>query len=108
MFVVYLHLPRTVIAAGMLLLSASLCGCATFTDSSLMDARAEMTAEPGSYLPVEDLPKPRKHPAMTADQQSKLLNELSAARERQSAAAKAQGRPITEPVKPWTATIPDH
>ncbi|MGF6425602.1 hypothetical protein ABIE91_000822 [Bradyrhizobium elkanii] len=25
-----------------------------------------MTTEPGTYLPVEDLPKPRKHPAMTA------------------------------------------
>ncbi|MGY3576803.1 hypothetical protein [Bradyrhizobium sp. USDA 4504] len=102
MFVLYFRQWRVPFAASALLVSASLCGCAASTSSLLMDGRAEMPAraKPSTYLPVEDLPKPRKHPTITADQQSKLLNELSAARERQAAAAKAQGGPISNPIKP--------
>jgi hypothetical protein len=102
MFVAYFHQRRAAFAAGTLLLGLSLCGCATSTGSSLMDARAEMPAraKPGTYLPVEDLPPPRKNPAMTADERSKLQGELMAARDRQAATAKAQGGPVTDPVKP--------
>jgi hypothetical protein len=50
-----------------------------------------------AYLPLEDLPPPRENPAMTPDERSKLKNELIAARDRQAAAAKAQG---AEPAKP--------
>ncbi len=79
-------------------MSLSLCGCATFTGISPMDARAEMPAraKPGTYLPVEDLPPPRKNPAMTVEQRSKLQGELMAARDRQGAVAKAQGGPIRD------------
>ena len=47
-----------------------------------MDARAEMPTPPktSGYLPVEDLPPKRQ--IMTADEQSKLKNELIAARAR--------------------------
>ena len=82
--------PPTAFAAAALLLAASLGGCATSTGgSSLMDARAEMPAQPKTtgYLPVEDLPPDRQ--TMTSDQQSKLKNELTAARARQEAAEKA-------------------
>jgi hypothetical protein len=82
-----------------LLLSISLGGCATSTaGSSLMDARAEAPMPPktSAYLPVEDLP-PRESPIMTPDERSKLKSELLAARDRQAAAAKAQG---AEPAKP--------
>ena len=82
--------PATALAAATLLLTTSLGGCATSSaGSSLMDARAEMPTHPKTtgYLPVEDLPPDR--PTMTSDQQSKLKNELIAARARQEAAEKA-------------------
>jgi hypothetical protein len=57
----------------------------------LKDARAQTPVPPKTraYLPVEDLPPDRE--MMTSDQQSKLKKELSGARDRQAAAAKAQG-----------------
>lgn len=82
--------PAAALAAATLLLAASLGGCATSTPgSSLMDARAEMptSPKPRSYLPVEDLPPDGQ--TMTSDQQTKLKNELIAARARQEAAEKA-------------------
>ena len=91
-------------AAALLLSGLSLGGCATSTaGSSLMDARAEATArpKPSVYLPVEDLPPEREKPAMTADERSKLLKELIAARDRQTSHVKASGgaaRP--KPLKP--------
>jgi hypothetical protein len=88
-------------AAAPLLLSLALGGCASSTGSSLMDARAEAPLPPKTsvYLPVDDLPPPREQPVMTADERSKLQKELVAARDRQAAAAKAQGGPL-EPMKP--------
>ena len=78
--------------AALLVMSASLGGCITSSaNSSLMDARAEAPKPPASrtYMAVEDVPSDRK-PALTADEQSKLKNELNAVRDRQKAAAKAQ------------------
>jgi hypothetical protein len=100
MGIAYVCERRTVLAAGTLLLSLSLGGCATSTaGSSLMDARAEapMPAKTSAYLPVEDLPPPREKPVMTLDERSKLEKELIAARDGQAAAAKAQS---AEPGKP--------
>ena len=102
MSIAYVYHRRTLLAAGALsfLLSVSLGGCATSTaGSSLMDARAEAPMPPktSAYLPVEDLPPPREMSVMTQDERSKLKKELIAARDRQAAAAKAQG---TEPSKP--------
>ena len=102
MGIAYLYRQITALAAGTpLLLSLSLGGCATSTGSSLMDARAEAPVPPktSAYLPVEDLPPPREKPVMTPDERLKLQKELIAARDRQAAAAKAQGAPL-EPVKP--------
>ena len=80
-------------SAMSLLMCVSLGGCITSSaNSSLMDARAEApkpSASP-SYMPVEDVPSDRKTPALTADEQSKLKKELSAVRDRQTEAAKAQ------------------
>ena len=102
MSIAYVYHRRTFLAAGALsfLFSVSLGGCATSTaGSSLMDARAEAPEPPKTsvYLPVEDLPPPREMSVMTQDDRSKLKKELIAARDRQAAAAKAQG---TEPSKP--------
>jgi hypothetical protein len=91
----------TALAAGTsLLMILSLGGCATSTaGSSLMDARAEALPKASVYLPVHDLPPQREIPGMTPDERSKLERELLAARDRQDAAAKAQGGPL-EPIKP--------
>jgi hypothetical protein len=100
MGIAYVYKQITALAAGTpLLLSLSLGGCATSTaGSSLMDARAEVLPKESVYLPVHDLPPQREMP-MTADERSKLKRELLAARDRQDAAAKAQGGPL-EPIKP--------
>ncbi len=92
MSIAYVNGP-VLAASAALVLALSLGGCATSTaGSSLMDARAEAPAPPkaGGYLPVEDLP-PRRN-VMTADEQSKLKQELIAARNRQAAALKASQR----------------
>ena len=85
---------RALAAGELLLLTLSLCGCATSTaGSSLMDARAEAPAprETSGYLPVEDLPPPRDRETMTTDERLKLVKELTAARDRQATAVKARG-----------------
>jgi hypothetical protein len=64
-----------------------------------MDARAEVHPKASVCLPVHDLPPQREMPGMTPDERSKLKQELLAARDRQAAAAKAQGGPM-EPIKP--------
>jgi hypothetical protein len=102
MSIAYAYKQTKSLAAGMLLLSGFLLGgCAA--SSSLMDARAEAPAPPkaNAYLPVEDLPSQRERPAMTPDERSKLKQELIAARDRQTAAAKAPASPApVAPVKP--------
>jgi hypothetical protein len=64
-------------------------------------ARAE---EPGQqkttgYPAVQDVPPRPEKPAMTADEQLKLKNELSATRDRQAPKGKASGG-AGRPVKP--------
>jgi hypothetical protein len=102
MGIAYVFRQITALAAGTpLLLSLLLGGCATSTaGSSLMDARAEAPPKTSAYLPVHDLPPKREMPAMTPDERLKLQKELIAARDRQVAAAKAQGAASAEPVKP--------
>jgi hypothetical protein len=93
----------TALAAGALLLSSfSLGGCATSTSgSSVMDARAEAPAssKTGGYPALANPPADREQRGMTPAERLKLEQELIAARDRQAAAAKAQGGPI-EPIKP--------
>jgi hypothetical protein len=101
MGIAYVDRPRTGLAAGALLLSLILGGCATSTTgSSLMDARAEAPASPktSAYLPVEVLPPAREKPTMTSDQRSKLQKELIAARDRQEKARGATTQ--ADPAKP--------
>jgi hypothetical protein len=101
MGIAYLNKQMTVLAAGALLLSLSLGGCATSTaNPSLMDARAETRAPPSVYPSIDLLPE-RERPAMTADERLKLQKELIAARDRQAAAGKARGDAArTEAAKP--------
>jgi hypothetical protein len=89
----YVNGQVTVLAGtAALLLTVSLGGCATSTArSSLMDARAEIPTPPKTrgYLPVEDLPLNRQIQITTADEQSRLKEELIAERDRQAASVKA-------------------
>jgi hypothetical protein len=91
-------------AAALLLSSLSLGECATSTaGSSLMDARAEEPGHPKTtgYPAVHDVPPRPEKPAMTADEQLKLKNELSAARDRHASGGKARkGAARAQPMKP--------
>jgi hypothetical protein len=90
----------TALVAAVLLSILSLGGCVTSTP---MDARAEVPGppKPTAYRPVEDVPPRPEKPAMTADEQSKLKKELTAARDRQATKDNAKGDDAhAEPVKP--------
>src|SRR5215813_13358555 len=50
--------------------------------------------EPGSYLPVNDLPPNRDEAAMDVNQRAKIQAELTAARDRQAAAAASKDAPV--------------
>jgi hypothetical protein len=58
-----------------------------------LSSRAEEPGRPKTtgYPAVEDVPPRPEKPAMTADEQLKLKKELSATRDRQTAAGKARG-----------------
>ena len=66
-----------------------------------MDAHAEAPApaKTHGYLPVEDLPPAREQSTIPLEEQTKLKQELIAARDSQAAAAKVQEVPA-EPAKP--------
>ncbi len=51
------------------------------------DAQAHVR-EPGSYLPVHDLPPDREQAIISPDQRAKIEAELAAARDRQAVATK--------------------
>jgi hypothetical protein len=79
-------------AVGVLLASAlALGGCSSsIADLPLVGTPADAPARPkeaGAYLPVHDLPPDREEAAMAPAERAKVLNELSAARDRQAAAA---------------------
>ena len=100
MGIAYVNGQVTALAVRAVLLSSLSLGCAS-SSSPLMDARAEAPSPQQKYLPVEDLPPKREKPAMTADEQAKLKNELTAACDRQAASAKAQGSAApAKPMKP--------
>jgi hypothetical protein len=71
-------------------------------DLAPLPTQADETPHPKTtgYLDVQDVPR-HETPAMTADQQLKLKNELSATRDRQTTSGKAIAHPTpTKPVKP--------
>jgi hypothetical protein len=79
-------------AVGVLLASAlALAGCtSSIADLPLFGTPADAPARPkeaGGYLPVHDLPPDREEAAMAPAERAKVLNELSAARDRQAATA---------------------
>ena len=76
--------------AALLMSALVLAGCATsIADMPLAGTPADAPArpkEPGSYLPVNDLPPDRDDTTMDPAQRAKIQAELTAARDRQAAA----------------------
>ncbi|WP_342730193.1 hypothetical protein [Bradyrhizobium sp. B117] len=63
-------------------------GCSSqLADLTPADAQAH-PKEPGTYLPVHDLPPDRDQAVIPPEQRAKIEAELAAARERQAIAAK--------------------
>lgn len=82
-------LQKTLPIRGVLLIAAlAMGGCSSqLADMTPADAQAH-PREPGSYLPVHDLPPDRDQAVIPPDQRAKIEAELAAARDRQAVAAK--------------------
>ena len=82
-------LQRSLLIGGALLSVAfALGGCSSqLADMAPTDAQAH-PREPGSYLPVHDLPPDRDQAIIPPDQRAKIEAELAAARDRQAVAGK--------------------
>ncbi|MCA1432876.1 hypothetical protein I6F33_07780 [Bradyrhizobium sp. BRP20] len=82
-------LQKTLSICGAVLIAAlALGGCSSqLADLAPADAPPR-TREPGSYLPVHDLPPDRDQAIIPLEQRAKIEAELAAARDRQAAAAK--------------------
>ncbi|PIT05288.1 hypothetical protein TSA1_34520 [Bradyrhizobium nitroreducens] len=76
------------ICATLLSVAFALGGCSSqLADMTPADAQAH-PREPGSYLPVHDLPPDRDQAVISPEQRAKIEAELAAARDRQAVAAK--------------------
>lgn len=81
-------LQRLPICGALLMMVFALGGCSSqLADMTPADAQAH-PREPGSYLPVHDLPPDRDQAVIPPDQRAKIEAELAAARDRQAVAAK--------------------
>ena len=82
-------LQKSLPISGALLMAAlALGGCSSqLADMTPADAQAH-PREPGTYLPVHDLPPDRDQAVIPPDQRAKIEAELAAARDRQAVAAK--------------------
>lgn len=82
-------LQNTRLACCALLIAVlALGGCSSqLADLTPADAQAH-PREPGTYLPVHDLPPDRDQATIPPDQRAKIEAELAAARDRQATAAK--------------------
>ncbi|WP_128925508.1 hypothetical protein [Bradyrhizobium guangxiense] len=82
-------LQRSLLIHGALLSAAfALGGCSSqLADMTPADAQAH-SKEPGTYLPVHDLPPERDQAIIPPEQRAKIEAELAAARDRQATAAK--------------------
>lgn len=82
-------LQKTLPIRGALLIAAlALGGCSSqLADLTPADAQPAVR-EPGSYLPVHDLPPDRDEAIIPPEQRAKIEAELAAARDRQAVATR--------------------
>src|ERR1700758_1052679 len=93
---------KRMLVVGVLVACASaLAGCSTsIADLPIVGTPADAPArpkEPGSYLPVNNLPPDRDESAMDQATRDKIKAELKAAREKQAEAAAANASPANPP-----------
>ena len=95
---------RTLVAAALLCAGFALAGCSSqIADLPGIGTPADAPAppkEPGSYLPVNDLPPDRDDTAMDPATRAKVEAELIAARERQAAASQPAANQSPAPSTP--------
>lgn len=82
-------LQKSLPICGALLIAAfAISGCSSqIADLTPADAQAQ-PREPGSYLPVHDLPPDRDEAIIPPEQRAKIEAELAAARDRQAVVGK--------------------
>ena len=94
--------PQQLLVAGALVACAlALAGCSTsIADLPIVGTPADAPArpkEPGSFLPVNNLPPDRDEAAMDQATRDKIKAELAAARAKQAEAAAANAAPTGAP-----------
>lgn len=99
---------RTLVAAALLCAGFALAGCSSqIADLPGIGTPADAPAppkEPGSYLPVNDLPPDRDDTAMDPATRAKVEADLIAARDRQAAANPPAATPTPATPTPATPT----
>ncbi|MDA9450125.1 MULTISPECIES: hypothetical protein [Bradyrhizobium] len=76
------------IGCALLIAALAVGGCSSqLADMTPADAQAH-PREPGTYLPVHDLPPDRDQAVIPPEQRAKIEAELAAARDRQAVAGK--------------------
>ncbi len=94
---------RMLVAGALVACASALAGCSTsIADLPIVGTPADAPArpkEPGSFLPVNNLPPDRDENAMDEATRQRLKAELAAARDRQAAAAAATATPAASPPK---------
>ena len=97
------------LAAGSLAACGATTGAIDLLPTAAGGLPADAPARPAEqprFLPVNAMPGPRDTPPLTAEEQKKLEDELSAVRDRQAASAAAASADGTKPV-PDPAPGPD-
>jgi hypothetical protein len=98
-----------VLSLGALFATAfALAGCSTSIADLPVGTAADSPAphEPGSYLPVHDLPPDRVEAVISPAERAKIQSELLKARDHQATAAAAPGTPAPTPPAPATKPSP--
>lgn len=87
---------RSAVFAGLTLVALTLGGCSIpMADLPLVGLPANTPARPATpaeYLPVHDMPAPRRETVLNPAQQEKLEKDLVAARDRQASGAQGSQR----------------
>ena len=92
---------RMLVASVLIACTLALAGCSTsIADLPIVGTPADAPArpkDPGSFLPVNNMPPERDENAMDQATRDKMKAELAAARDRQAAAAAANATPVGAP-----------
>lgn len=96
-------------APAVFILAFVLAGCSSVADVPLIGVPSNAPARsttPGSYLPVHDVPPPRREEVLSVSDQTRIEKELSDARNKGKATAASDTAEITVSVPPPPAKQP--